>query len=276
MQNNQILKLSEIRIDGGTQARDKLDQDLVKKYADAMKEGDLFPRIVVFFDGSDYWLADGFHRYLALKSNGTLETDATVANGTQRDAKLHSFAANARHGMPMTKAEQRTIIETMLQDEEWGQWSLREIASHVGVSHMTVARVKEALEKKDEPPAPKPQKEQKVAESTKKEPAAKPVAPSTVTSVTDESALDEMAETINALSEENTMLKDKIAVGQWDATEIEKIDVQDLITELRERIRVLEIENAALRDSRDMFQNRNAELISQVKSLQAKLKKLGA
>jgi len=39
---------------------------------------------------------------------------------------------------------------------------------------------------------------------------------------------------------------------------------------LREQIRVLEIDNKALRDSRDMYQQRNAELIRQVKSLSKK------
>ncbi len=65
-------------------------------------------------------------------------------------------------------------------------------------------------------------------------------------------------------------------MGQWDASEIEKIDVQDTLAELREQIRVLEIDNHALRDSRDMFQNRNADLMKTVKALQSKLKKLEA
>ena len=52
--------------------------------------------------------------------------------------------------------------------------------------------------------------------------------------------------------------------------------MQDTITELREQIRIMEIDNHALRDSRDMFQNRNAELMKSVKVLQAKLKKLEA
>lgn len=70
-------------------------------------------------------------------------------------------------------------------------------------------------------------------------------------------------------------MKDKIAVGQWDATEIEKIDAEELIAELREQIKVLELDNKALRDSRDIFQNKNAELLKTVKSLQSKLKKAG-
>jgi len=78
---------------------------------------------------------------------------------------------------------------------------------------------------------------------------------------------------VNALSTENQRLRDAIAVGQWEATDIEKIDAEETIKELREQIRLLEIDNRALRDSRDMFQNRNAELMKMVKSLQAKLKK---
>jgi len=268
-----LLKLTDIRIDGGTQARAKIDQTLVTKYADSMRDGDMFPHLTVFFDGAHYWLADGFHRYLAMKSLGHLDANASVFEGTQRDAKLHSFAANARHGMPMTKEEQRQIIRIMLEDEEWSRWSFREIACHIGVSHMTVARVKEAMDKEKETPEA-PKQEAKVDPPKKEEPKEAPQqAPK---AAVDESMIDDLTETVNALAEENTLLKDKIAVGQWDATEIEKIDIEDLIKELREKIRVLEIENAALRDSRDMFQNRNAELIRQVKSLQSRLKKVGA
>ena len=43
---------------------------------------------------------------------------------------------------------------------------------------------------------------------------------------------------------------------------------------MREQIRLLEIDNAALRDSRDMYQTRNAELMKSVKSMTAKLKRV--
>jgi len=49
---------------------------------------------------------------------------------------------------------------------------------------------------------------------------------------------------------------------------------EDTIKELREQIRVKDIEIQALKESRDMFQNENAELKKTVKSLQAKLKKV--
>jgi hypothetical protein len=83
----------------------------------------------------------------------------------------------------------------------------------------------------------------------------------------------ELMHTVTNLAEENTLLRDKISIGQWDASEIEKIDAEETIKNLREHIRVLEIDNNALRESRDMFQNRNAELIKSVNSLKKKLQK---
>jgi FtsZ-binding cell division protein ZapB len=91
-----------------------------------------------------------------------------------------------------------------------------------------------------------------------------------------EQKISELVDTINELVVENQKLKDAIAVGQWDASDIEKIDVQDTIADLREQIKNLEIDNKALRDSRDMFQNRNAELLGTVKKLQSKLNKIEA
>jgi chromosome segregation ATPase len=88
--------------------------------------------------------------------------------------------------------------------------------------------------------------------------------------------IDELAQTVNVLADENTVMRDKIAIGQWDASEIEKIDAEQTIKDLREQIRILDADNKAIRQSRDMFQNRNSELMKTVKSLQAKLKKLGA
>jgi exonuclease VII small subunit len=87
-----------------------------------------------------------------------------------------------------------------------------------------------------------------------------------------EDKIKELTEVITQLDEEVTLLKDKISIGAWDASEIEKIDVEDTIKELREQIRLLEIDNKSLRESRDMFQHRNAELMKTVNSLKRKLK----
>ena len=281
------LNLLNLRIDGGTQPRKELDQDMVKDYAEKMREGVVFPALVAFHDGSDYWLVDGFHRYFSYKTNGIVSVDVEVHSGTLRDAKLYSFGANGKHGKPPTAEDKRNSILEMLMDEEWGKWSNVEIAKIVNVSSMTVGRVRISYQEANKVEAPSEKKYidrhgnesvMKVKNLSRED--RKLPKPDTSKVVVEQEQLsglndkiDELSHTINDLADENTLLRDKIAIGQWDATEIEKIDAKETIDDLREQVRVLEIDNKALRDSRDMYQSRNSELMKTVKSLTAKLKK---
>ena len=48
-----------------------MDADTITHYAEVMKEeGNVFPPLVVFYDGTDHWLSDGFHRHAAAKKAG--------------------------------------------------------------------------------------------------------------------------------------------------------------------------------------------------------------
>src|SRR5574337_197364 len=136
------IDISRIRIDGGTQSRANLNESVVAEYAEAMTEGAKLPAVTVFFDGSEYWLADGFHRYHGHKRIGALKIDAEVHNGTRRDAVLHSVGANAAHGLRRTNEDKRRAVETLLNDAEWSLWSDREIAKQCGVTHPFVAAVR--------------------------------------------------------------------------------------------------------------------------------------
>lgn len=283
-----VLNLKDIRIDGGTQAREKLDTNLVDQYSEEMSEGDVFPPLIVYHDGSSYWLADGFHRFFASKKIDRNEIEAEVRQGTRRDAQLFALSANRRRGLHMSPADIRKSVIIMLKDEEWSKWSSREIAKHVGSSNKTVSRIRADLEvageiKKNESVVyvdkhgqettmttrkkEKTPQQELIEEEKPEQPEEKPVDPR-------DQHIAELADTINALEAENQRLRDAIAVGQWDASDIEKIDAQETINELREQIRLLEIDNAALRDSRDMYQTRNAELMKSVKSMTAKLKRV--
>ena len=66
------------------------------------------------------------------------------------------------------------------------------------------------------------------------------------------------------LNDENTQLKDIIASQQWNATEFEKDYILHEITELRKQVLVLEKSEQSAIASRDMFQDRNAELLRQL------------
>lgn len=139
------IKLLKISIDGGTQPREDIDEDIVSEYAEAMKDGDQFPPIVVFSDGAKYWLADGFHRYHASNKVGYLDIEAEVKQGTKRDAILYSVSANSKHGLRRTNADKRKAVLTLLNDEEWSQWSDREIARQAEVSKSLVNKMRNEL-----------------------------------------------------------------------------------------------------------------------------------
>lgn len=128
------LSLGKIRIDGGTQARAELNQQTVSEYADAMTEGAKFPPVVVFFDGVDHWLADGFHRYFGAKKIDARDIDADVREGTRRDAILFSLGANDTHGLRRTNADKRKSVETLLADPEWATWSNVQVGKTCAVS----------------------------------------------------------------------------------------------------------------------------------------------
>lgn len=140
------LKVSQIRTDGGTQMRvGPRNQDAVREYADVLKEGGHLPPVTVFFDGRDYWLADGFHRHSAHLFLSLPDIEADVREGSKRDAILHAVGANASHGLRRTNADKRRAVEALLKDEEWGSWSDREIARASHTSHPFVAKARQDL-----------------------------------------------------------------------------------------------------------------------------------
>jgi hypothetical protein len=137
-----VLAINAIRLDGGTQPRASIHQDWIKEYAEDMLGGAKFPQVVVFFDGTDYWLADGFHRTAAAEAFGATDIDADVRQGTQRDAILFSVSANSAHGQRRSNEDKRRAVLRLLNDQEWSVWSDREIARRCGVDHMVVVRLR--------------------------------------------------------------------------------------------------------------------------------------
>ncbi len=132
------LEVSVIRRDGGTQPRALINPFQVDEYAADMAAGATFPPVVVFNDGSEYWLADGFHRVAAAEKAGFRSVCVDVRQGTRRDAVLYSVGANSAHGLRRTNEDKHRAVLTLLQDEEWRQWSNVEIARRCGVSHTFV------------------------------------------------------------------------------------------------------------------------------------------
>jgi uncharacterized ParB-like nuclease family protein len=139
------IALSKIRTDGGTQPRSFTDPETIEDYKEAMERGDEFPPIDVFHDGDSYWLADGFHRFIATHERGKKQIEANIHKGTQREAVLFSAGANARHGKPRTRADKRRIIEMIVKDKEWRDATDNWIGEITKTSANTVKRVRTEL-----------------------------------------------------------------------------------------------------------------------------------
>lgn len=137
--------IEHIRRDGGTQIRGALDEGTVADYAAVIKAKAKLPDVGVFFDGTDHWLWDGFHRIEAELRAGAKRVMAEVKRGTQRDAILAACGANAAHGLRRSNADKRRAVETLLADAEWGEWSNRAIAKVTQVSDVFVGECRERL-----------------------------------------------------------------------------------------------------------------------------------
>ncbi len=114
----------------------------MEEYADDLREGAVFPPVLLFNDGTDHWLVDGYHRVLAAEMIGLTEIAAEVRQGTRRDAVLYSCGANATHGLRRTNADKRRAVLTLLQDGEWSQWTNVAIAKACGVAESFVRKLK--------------------------------------------------------------------------------------------------------------------------------------
>lgn len=141
----QQLTVSAIRLDGGTQPRAQLNWVIISEYAESMQDGVEFPAVTVFYDGSDYWLADGFHRTHAAKQAELTTINADVRQGTRRDAVLYSVSANSQHGLRRTNEDKRRAVETLLRDDEWRKWSDNEVSRRCGVAVSFVGKVRKEL-----------------------------------------------------------------------------------------------------------------------------------
>lgn len=139
------LPLDSVCVDKSIQSREKLNENVILEYTEAMKDGAKFPDIVVFYDGSVYWLADGFHRFEAARRLKVEDTGAEVKEGTKRDAILYSACANSKHGLRRTNADKRKAVSILIKDEDWCKWSDRDIARKCGVSNTFVSELRSSL-----------------------------------------------------------------------------------------------------------------------------------
>jgi len=146
VKKTELIDLSLINLYQSIQSRKGLNMQALVEYEEVWKSGKKFPPVDLYFDGQSYWVGDGFHRIKSrleanLRSN---KIEAIVHQGSKRDAILHSVGANSNHGLRRTNEDKRHAVEILLRDEEWSQWSNREIARKADVSEFLVRSTRKA------------------------------------------------------------------------------------------------------------------------------------
>ena len=275
------LQLKQIRIDGGTQSRVEINNDVVSEYAEELKNGASFPQLIVFFDGVDYWLVDGFHRYHAHKLSCIDSADCAVHDGSLREAQLFSVGVNDTHGLRRSNGDKKKAIELLLNDSEWSLWSDTAIAKKCSVDHKTVSKYRLSLgnsqvsENKErtyttkhgtqavmntEKIGLKTNKVESDSTELQNKPNSEPE------STEPESTEPEYTE-LDQLRDDNSELRDRI-VDLERLCQIAGIDTgitDDVLNDSKKQIKDLEANLKAVTASRDFFMNENAQLKRQLK-----------
>jgi uncharacterized ParB-like nuclease family protein len=155
------------RIDADTQSRVAINEDTVADYAEVIANSDgewPFPPLDVFHDGTDYYVADGFHRFLAAQRSKRGTFPCRIHKGTAKDARIFGMTANDTHGLRMSRADKRACVEWLL-DGKAGMMTQVAIAEAAGVTPRTVRTIATDRKYPDSAP-PKPNTPPKAGRKT--------------------------------------------------------------------------------------------------------------
>src|SRR4051812_19507314 len=137
-QQTERVELDRIRTEPATQIRALIHPGVVAQFARAMNDPEnKIPPVVVFYDGENYILADGFHRVAAARQIGWKDIPAEVRSGTQADALKCALSANREKCLPRSHKDKRRSVA--LAVAQWPDLSIREIARLCAVSDPFVA-----------------------------------------------------------------------------------------------------------------------------------------
>ena len=73
--------VDDVTAPDGRQFQAEISREVVADNAEAIRDGADFPPVVVFFDGTAHWLADGLQRYEAHATPGAHEIPADLRRG---------------------------------------------------------------------------------------------------------------------------------------------------------------------------------------------------
>lgn len=98
------LRLGLIRLD--FQPPECLDLETVMSYTDRMNRRNKIEPVLVYYEGAEYWLNNGFHRFQAALNAGRKTITAKVVPGSLADMEaewqryLRALKSELRQGLP--------------------------------------------------------------------------------------------------------------------------------------------------------------------------------
>jgi len=128
---------------GYTPRHVRLDDDHVRSLMEVIER---LPPLVVH--GETMTVLDGVHRLEAARRAGLDSVKAILFSGSDIEALAIAIQANVRHGKPLTPAERQAAAAVLLRraPERSDRW----VADTCGLSHTTVARIRQALDTKQQ------------------------------------------------------------------------------------------------------------------------------
>jgi chromosome segregation ATPase len=211
----------------------------------------------------------------------TEEVEVKVHKGTLRDAQFYSLGVNDDNGLRRTIADKCKAVKTAFDDIEWSDLSDNKIAKQCKVSHTFVSNLRKKLSIERQASKTVTMRGKKTTMDTtnigkkpaKEGPEAPKENPEIEESIKDYDPKDdqiiELSTSNEDLRAQNEAYKAKEMILSGDQAKID-----DEITGLRNQIKALEAELRAVKNSRDQFQAKNAELIKQVNYYKKQLDKI--
>jgi ParB-like chromosome segregation protein Spo0J len=120
----------------------KLDEEHVVALLEVV---DRLPPVIV--DERSMRVLDGVHRLEAARRAGRTELRAVFFSGSETEALVVAVQANIKHGKPLSRAERQAAAAAILR--AFPERSDRWVAEVCGLSHSTVARVRQAADAMD-------------------------------------------------------------------------------------------------------------------------------
>ena len=121
------------------QTRADISESVVAEYNARMIAGDEFPPLIVFHDGRNHILADGYHRLLAALDAGIGTIQVEIRPGGLLDALLYGLEANGTHGL---RADDHDLPARVKACMDMGIFDHEEIAGMLHCCPRAVERFK--------------------------------------------------------------------------------------------------------------------------------------